>query len=249
MKIVVLVSFFLFSMVFLESSSIKNDMFDQEEIINYQKIFGNDYTKALNFIKVNKKFINSALDNKKLDKSILVSVLFPERIRYSIISDYVETEINENLYTSFGSEYVDFSIGYFQMKPSFIEKIEAYLISNEELNSFFSTTMKYNAKTDKEIRKERIIRLKSFNWQLKYAEIFYYIVESKFDLEKYDTIEKIEFFAAAYNFGFDKSQEKIEKTITETYFPYGNSYPGKQYSYSKIASFFYINNYKSIFLY
>lgn len=247
MKIVFLSIFLLFSENFLKQNSSKSELLQKQSTIDYQKIFGADYTKAINFMKVNKKFINLAFENKKINKSILVSILFPERIRYSIISDYIETEINENLYTNLGSEYVDFSIGHFQMKPSFIEKIEDYVSKNEEFKACFSNNLKYKTNLIKEIRIERIKRLKSFTWQLKYAEIFYSIVVKKFDLEQYNETKKVEFFAAAYNFGFDKNQQKIEESIGETYFPYGNSYPGEQYSYSKIASFFYINNYNKIF--
>ena len=63
------------------------------------------------------------------------------------------------------------------------------------------------------------------------------------DLKK----QKIEFFAAAYNYGFNSSKEEIRKTIESKYFPYGGTYPGKQYSYAKIASDFYKNYYKLIF--
>ena len=111
----------------------------------YPKIFGSDYKNAINFMKVNKKYINSALKDSSVDKSIVVSFLFPERIRYSLISDLIETEVTENIYVNFGSSYVDFSIGYFQMKPSFIEKMEKYVKNNQELQKNYDFIYKYNS--------------------------------------------------------------------------------------------------------
>ncbi len=213
---------------------------------NYAQIFGKDYRRAINFIKVNKKYFDYHFKSSKADKVLIVSTLFPERIRYSILSDYIETEANEILYTQFGSDYVDFSIGYFQMKPSFVENMEKYILKNhfdENILPYFY----YFDKKEIEIRKERIKRLKSFNWQLKYAEAFYLIVNHKYNTENMSIEERIEFFASAYNSGFNKTKEQIIKNIDNEYFPYGTSYPAKQYSYSKVASFFYTNSYKSIF--
>lgn len=243
----------LFTIISLFSiNSVKIANFDRTNSYalhseKYPKIFGSDYNSAINFMKVNKKYINSALKDSSIDKSIIVSFLFPERIRYSLISDLIETEITESIYVNFGSSTVDFSIGYFQMKPSFIEKMEKYVKNNQKLTQNYNFIYNYNSTNLTEIRKQRVQRLKSFNWQLKYAAVFYSIISHKFDLEDFTKKQKIEFYAAAYNYGFNSSKEEITKTIESEYFPYGGTYPGKQYSYAKIASDFYENYYKLIF--
>jgi hypothetical protein len=236
----------LLLVLFISKSELYSTFYKVLESENYAQIFGNDYQRAVNFIKVNKKYFDSQLNTSQADKVLLVSILFPERIRYSILSDYIETEVNEMLYTQFGSAYVDFSIGYFQMKPSFVENMEKY-ISQNRFNENILPYFHYSSKKETEIRKERVKRLKSFNWQLKYAEAFYLIINYKYNTENMSNEERIEFFASAYNSGFNKTKEQIIKNIDNEYFPYGTSYPAKQYSYSKVVSFFYTNNYKSIF--
>ena len=89
----------------------------------YYKIFGNDYKNALNYFKKYKTFSRNILKENNVDAEIIIPILFPERIRYSIVRDFFETAFLEAIYTSQGSDYIDFSIGDFQMKPSFIEKL------------------------------------------------------------------------------------------------------------------------------
>lgn len=214
---------------------------------DYQKIFGSDYINALNYFKKNSLIIKKYANYYSFDNEIISSSIFPERIRYSIIRDLIETKAVEMVYVDYGSDYVDFSIGDFQIKPSFAEKIEAIVLKDKTLKSKFNILIKYNSTNQKLIRAARVKRLKSLNFQMIYIAAFHDIVKNKFDFSMLTKEKKIACFAVAYNHGFDVSFTTLEKRAKDKLFPYGAKYKGVQYSYTNIALDFYKNHYFKIF--
>lgn len=215
--------------------------------IDYQKVFGSDYDNALKYFEKNKSIITAHFNYYSANKELLISVIFPERIRYSMIRDFLETTMVEMIYIDLGTDYVDFSIGDFQIKPSFAEKVEKFIGQFHQLKHKYKLIIDFDKKTDRAKRKERVRRLKSLNYQLIYISAFYDIVNQKFKLKNKSNAEQIKFLAAAYNHGFDSEKWRIEKYVDSKYFPYGTKYKGKQYAYSAIAVDFYLNYYNSIF--
>ena len=109
-----------------------------------------------------------------------------------------------------GKNASDFSTGYFQMKPSFIEDLEDYVAKNKNLQQY--NWILIPNKNEIEARKERIKRLANFQWQLRYLKAFWYVAELKFQNIDFKTTEdKIRFFATAYNYGFTKPEKEITK--------------------------------------
>jgi len=213
---------------------------------NYEKIFADDYVDALNFYTENKALMQEVFDKFDVDPQIATSMLFPERIRYSVVKDFFETEFLQAIYTEAGSETVDFSIGDFQMKPSFIERLEAEIEKNPLLLKKYPHII-INAETGVEERTFRVNRLQNTSWQLHYAAAFVDVVNLKFNLSEKNFSEKIEFYASADNSGFHKTKKQIENNLKRNYFPYGKSYKGTQYCYSKVSLYFYKNNFRTLF--
>ena len=91
--------------------------------LNYAEIFGSNWQKALTFIEENNLWIKSALRKYDISYSEAVAVVFPELVRYSALRDKMETAMLKTLYKNLGDDYADFSIGVFQVKPSFAEKM------------------------------------------------------------------------------------------------------------------------------
>ncbi len=214
---------------------------------DYQTIFGSDYDHALNYFEKRKSIITSYFIYHSVNQELIVPVIFPERIRYSIVKDYLETTAVELVYIDFGADYVDFSIGDFQIKPSFAEKVENQIASSSQLAEKYELLIHFGKKKAKAIRKERVRRLKLLSYQLIYISAFYDIVNQKFNLKNKSTTENIKFVATAYNHGFDCEKSSIENCIDDKFFPYGTKYKGEQYSYAAVAVDFYLNHYKSIF--
>ncbi|MBI4648608.1 MAG: hypothetical protein HY738_18990, partial [Bacteroidia bacterium] len=175
-----------------------------------------------------------------IDTSLVVSVVFPELIRYSYLSDFFETSALELIYTEYGCEAADFSIGRFQMRPSFIENLEKYVAGNSDLINKYGFICDFIGDSQPKIRAERIARLKILKWELIYICCFADIIASKFpNVQQKEQKEKIKFFASAYNHGFDTSSNEIINWIDAKYFPFGQSATCVQYSYCDIAYDFY----------
>jgi hypothetical protein len=214
---------------------------------DFQKIFGSDYNDALQYFKKNKLLIEYQFQYYQVEKEIIIPVLFPERVRYSMVRNLLETIAVEQVYINYGEDYVDFSIGDFQLKPTFAAQIEKYISGSANLQKKYALLTKYEKNEIKEIRKERTSRLKQLKYQLIYISAFYDIVSAKFDLSDKMKAEKIAFYATAFNYGFLNSKSEIERQANKAFFPYGSKYRGKQYAYSDVSIFFYQKHYSSIF--
>lgn len=100
---------------------------------------------------------------------IAEAVIFPELIRYNLFQDKMESGAVKTLYIAKGREGCDFSIGRFQMKPSFAEDLEKRWMRSglaREYNLYFDT------KDNETARKVRISRLEKEEWQCIYLAIF-----------------------------------------------------------------------------
>lgn len=207
---------------------------------SYEQAFAADYASALRFVKVNLPFIRKSALVKKNDPALLASTVFPELLRYSFFKDVLETGALELMYTEHGSTVADFSIGAFQMKPSFAEDLENTIAKNDSLAKIYSALKAFSTTTEKGKRQERLKRLRSLHWQLQYANCFLSVMELKYKDKTFASPnDKIKFFACAYNSGFHRKEKDIEARITVRQFPYGKNYTGEQYAYSDVAGDFY----------
>lgn len=97
------------------------------------------------------------------------AVIFPELIRYAMFQDKIETGAVKSLYVSKGTGGCDFSIGRFQMKPSFAEELEKRWMRSglaRQYNLYFDT------KDNETSRRIRISRLEKEEWQCVYLAVF-----------------------------------------------------------------------------
>ncbi len=92
--------------------------FSTTEKAAYEVIFAEDYKSALNYLRQNSQAFKASASTYGHSPELLTSIVFPELVRYSIISDLVETSALEYIYLSGGSGAADFSIGRFQMKQT-----------------------------------------------------------------------------------------------------------------------------------
>jgi hypothetical protein len=207
--------------------------------------FDKDFEYALKFLSENEKMLSKVLGVETQQKIEILATVFPEMIRWNQFQDLVELSADKTLYVNGGKELGDFSVGYFQMKPSFIEDLENYISKNDSLNQLNQIVL--NLKSEKENRRERMQRLEDFEWQLKYAYAYWLVANDKFrEIKFQDQEAKIRFFATAYNVGFQKSIEVIRKWEVKKAFPYGVNYTETQNAYSDFSIEFF-NNYHTYF--
>jgi len=223
---------------------IPNILFSQEIDVktDYRKTFGEDYESAWQIIQKNSWWSDS-LEGHGIDPHIALSVIFPELIRYSSISDYIEVKALEVLYVQYGRDYADFSVGLFQMKPSFAERIEADLLTYRLADRFPSLlSLKPDTINDLQVRKARIIRLKDENGQLLYLEAFLRIMDYLCkDVAFESDADRLRVYARAYNEGYWRGDKVIRWYGDKRYFYVGMIEPKKKYNYAEIAVDYYLS--------
>lgn len=211
------------------------------QALNYSEIFGNDWQKALSFINENDSWIKPSLEKYNIPYPDAIAVIFPELVRYSAIRDKMEITLLKTLYRNLGDDYADFSVGVFQVKPSFAEKIRAIApdVMGRKARTLFKKRSAF--KYDHDYRAEIIIELENPQAELKYLIAFFAICEYRFSINQMDGESKIRFLATAYNTGFWKSREEI-MNMEERKFFNTKLFKTENYSYADVALFWYNQN-------
>lgn len=211
--------------------------------IDYKSIFGKDWDKAGSFLAENETWMKQISKEYNISYPIAVAIVFPELIRYSALRDKIEISLLKSLYIYKGEEYADFSIGQFQMKPSFAESIHenVSLLKGKLKNQF-----------KEKIRKEDITKYRSAivkdleepESQLLYLAAFLKICEAFYNLKDMDEEQMIKFLSTAYNYSFQKSFEEIN-AIKDKKFFHTTLVRAECYSYAEISWYWYVNYIKN----
>jgi hypothetical protein len=202
---------------------------------DYKMIFGSKYNDAVCFIS-KEKWISDSLAKNGIDPNFALAIVFPELIRFSSLQNYIELQGLFTLYVQYGASYANFSVGHFQMKPTFAEQIEkdAGIYLNDRI---FKPETMANSPV---FRLERVKRLQSINWQVQYLILFIRIMDLKFQTIKWKSSgEKLKFYATAYNCGYFHSNNYIQSKIKTVNFHVALFTSADHYSYCDIsASYF-----------
>ena len=184
--------------------------------INYQKEFGDDWTQAEQFVKEHRTEWKKIFDEFEVDADIATAVVFPELIRYSRWQDAIETAAVNGLYVSGGKGKANFSIGRFQMKPSFAEEIDEEWNKSKlarEFNFLFDTRDASDA------RRNRLKRLGTIEGQCRYLAIFIRLMHLRHQrLQVLPKEQQIRFLATAYNRDHTVSWEQNLKMQKQRHF-------------------------------
>jgi hypothetical protein len=215
--------------------------------LDYKEEFGEDYSDAVNYLLEN-QWMEDSIATYGLDPYFTLAVIFPELIRYNALNDFFETRALEVLYIQYGTTYADFSIGRFQIKPSFAETIEL-----EYLKLFSKSPENFDLSCISDFAECRDLRVKHLKKplpQLYYLVMFVQVMDRKYKNLSWNKItDKLAFYATAYNTGFFKSEKEINKQMKKKSFHTAMYDPTDLYSYSDICIYFYkqllkLNQYK-----
>jgi hypothetical protein len=208
--------------------------------LNYQEIFGNDWDKALLFVAQNRNWIEPKLEQYHVSFPVAIAIIFPELVRYSALRDKIEITLLKVLYINLGEEYANFSIGPFQMKPSFAEMIreKARGAMGSKAGKLFKVKSDYD--DIKSYRASIVTDLENPETQLNYLVAFIKICENNFNLNLKNDNDRVRFLSTAYNYGFWKTAEQIEKMSDEKFFR-TTILKTEDYSYSDVSLFWYKN--------
>lgn len=199
----------------------------------YMAMFGKESDEAVSLIEDNAALIRSNMPNISADERLMaMAIVAPEISQFSSVTDFMEMRSLFVTYRNFGRG--DFSVGLFQMKPSFIESLEKEINSDTVLKKRYAEMLPSG--DAKGIRTTRLKRLGKLEWQLKYLEVFIEVVKQKTKKLKFkNNREKLRYWATLYNSGFNSSPERVAAMQKKTYFPHSS----KKFNYADVAEEFY----------
>ena len=207
--------------------------------VSYPKVFGGDWTDAERYVSEHHEEWKQEFDLFSVDSRVAEAIVFPELIRYSMWKDEIERAAVNGLYVTKGREGADFSIGRFQMKPSFAEEVEqAWNASPLAQEYGFS----FNLADNNEARRSRVRRLDTVQGQCRYLAIFIRLQQQRHpQLSQLPLKEQVRILATAYNRSFSASWQSLCKMQHERHFHTDviRTRSTRYYSYADIAVAFF----------
>jgi len=228
-------NFFFLILLLLFSGGLLR--YSSGQSLNYPEIFGDNWKKAEQYVSDNEQWISPVFKKYHIDFYEAISVVFPELVRYSALRDKMEITLLKALYINLGEDYANFSIGQFQMKPSFAEMIinEGGSLSRRKKPLISDSTSYENIRS---YRAAIVSSLEDVHSQLDYLVIFLKITGNKFDLKKMDDLSRIRFLATAYNYGLQHSEKEITDMSVRKF--YSTKLVSRDlYSYAEISLYWY----------
>jgi hypothetical protein len=199
-----------------------------------------DYADAKIFFSANRSAFAEICDRYDLPEEELLAVVAPENYRYARFRDWLETAGLELAYVHGGRNVVDFSIGPFQMKPSFVEDLESAIARDPDLARTFPELLSQAGASQKTARQERLLRLEDTETQLRYVCAFWMHLSARYpELARLSAESRIAFVGTAYNLGIHAPVEEIRSWQSIRAFPYGRKSRAPQCSYAEAAVAFY----------
>ncbi len=208
--------------------------------ITYSVLFGKNWNEARQFMKENESWMRNLCSDYRVDYELAASVVFPEVVRFSAVRNKIEVTLLKSLYRYKGSEFADFSIGVFQMKPSCAGTVVNLLLKrgDRELKNHFR--QKFFSLNGEEARALIISDMEEPERQFVYVLGLIRILEAKYRYLKWnEPAGKIRFFAAAYNGGFTAGEARIRQWMEERMFYTTVLKPDQCYSYAGVAEAWY----------
>lgn len=204
---------------------------------DYAAIFGRKYIEAEQFLEQN-AWIAKSLNLPAAETRTAVAVVFPEVVRFRVLEDEIQVRALKVLYVQLGREYSNFSVGHFQMKPSFAEQVE------RDYRRLFSAAEKtaagiapYDLDDSSHARNERVRRLDDLGGQAEYLRLFMMIMGKLYaNLTFANDLAKLRFYATAYNAGYNQGEAAIRKMMGVRRFHVQLLFPKVRYNYADVAA-------------
>jgi hypothetical protein len=206
---------------------------------DYHALFAADWSAAETYAAANRGEWSGIFAAFGLDPQLAEAVVFPEMVRYSSLRDAAERAAVRALYQQRGSRGADFSIGRFQMKPSFAERVEREWMASPESAAW---GIAFDTAGTPDARRARVRRLDDPVWQCTYLAMFLKQLYARHPgLARVAPQRQVRLCAAAYNGGGADDLEAMER-LSERAFFHTDFLPGPKteyHSYSDIAEYYY----------
>lgn len=179
------------------------------------------------------------LTKNHISYPLAIAIVFPELVRYSALQDKMEIALLKTLYVNLGEDYANFSIGHFQMKPSFAEMIQTLAPAILDRKSVKTIKVRKKSSDIKNFRKSIVMDLEDPKTEFNYLILFLKICDKKFNIDTKNEPNAVKFLATAYNYGIDKNFTQIKSMIDTKYFN-TKLFKTNNYSYADVSLFWYI---------
>jgi len=182
----------------------------------YQQLFGEDWTQAEQFVRANHQEWTRIFEEFGVDSRMAEAIVFPELIRYSKWQDEIEKAAVSGLYVLKGASGANFSIGRFQMKPSFAEEVEEAWNQSALAKEYGFV---FNLQQHAEARRSRIRRLSTTEGQCRYLALFVALQRERHnELQQLTPQEQVRQLATIYNRSFSASWATIVRLTPTRHF-------------------------------
>ena len=138
-----------------------------------------------------------------VDPAVAESVVWPEMQLHKYWRDTIESTADAITYSA-GGGGINFSIGIFQMKPTFVEKLEKAWHSSGFANFY---KLPFDTSDSAAARRSRISRMTTNEWQVIYLGMFIRLLYHSYCLEGLPMEDQVRLAANAYNRGCEWTQE------------------------------------------
>jgi hypothetical protein len=206
--------------------------------LDYQTVFGKNWDNAVKIEQENRAWISKIFEKNNIPYPLGMGIVFPELVRYSALRDKMEITLLKALYINLGDEYANYSIGLFQMKPSFAESIGDKISNSLKKSQLSYFKKKSDFKNIIEYRRSVVSGLEDIKVQVLYLVSFIKICEKSFNINTMDDLAKLKFLATAYNYGFEKSFSQIIEMEDKKFFN-TKLVKTENYSYCLISEYWY----------
>lgn len=203
---------------------------------DYAALYSKACGEARAFYASHRSLFEAAAHRAGFTPAFLFGIVAPELTQYGYLRNRLETYSLRVFYVQRGASYADFSIGCFQMKPSFVERLEGCLSSDTLLRAKYPLCL-FADPGARASRVERIDRLNTAEWQITYLALFCETVRRRFGHQAFSSEEEaLRFYASAYNCGFHKSEQQIKALAQQALFPHFST---QKFKYADISLLFY----------
>lgn len=184
--------------------------------MNHRRAFGDDWREAETYVKEHRGEWRQTFDDFEVDAAMAEAIVFPELIRYNRWQDEIESAAVTALYVSGGRQQSNFSIGRFQMKPSFAEDVEKDWNRSPLAQTYDFVFDTHDTST---ARRYRVKRLGTIQGQCRYLAIFIRLQQLRHpELKKCSKKEQVHYLATLYNRSYAASWQELERLSHEKHF-------------------------------
>lgn len=217
-----------------------NTLLSHAQKADYPQLFGKDWDAAIEFVSKNSNRFDKYLNTNEISKDLAIAIIFPELIRYSALRNKMEVGMLKTLYVYKGAAYANFSVGHFQMKPSFAQQVlaETKRYRIKWANRYFRDIYKTNDSIA--YRRKIVAMLDNFEGQAILLVAFIKICDLKYGLNEMVESDRVKIYSTAYNGGIHLRYDQLMALMRKKHYHIGFKSSKELFSYADISHYYWL---------